>query len=147
MLIIHTMETIEKTIITVQAKINAPIEKVWKCWTSPKDIEKWNNASEDWHTPHAENDLRTGGKFLSRMEAKDGSLGFDFSGVYDQVILLKQIKYTMDDSRKVKVVFSTNDNITEVVESFEAEGTNPVEMQRNGWQAILDNFKKYAEAY
>jgi uncharacterized protein YndB with AHSA1/START domain len=141
------METIEKTIITVQAKINAPIEKVWKCWTSPKDIEKWNNASEDWHTPHAENDLRTGGKFLSRMEAKDGSLGFDFSGVYDQVILLKQIKYTMDDSRKVKVVFSTNDNITEVVESFEAEGTNPVEMQRNGWQAILDNFKKYAEAY
>jgi len=140
------METIEKTIITVENTINAPVEKVWKFWTKPEHITKWNNASDDWHTPHAENDLRTGGSFVARMEAKDGSMGFDFGGVYDDVRPNEYIEYTIGDGRKVKVTFSGRGNTTRVVESFEAENTNPVEMQRGGWQAILDNFKKYTEA-
>jgi uncharacterized protein YndB with AHSA1/START domain len=140
------MTTTEKTTITVSASINAPIEKVWELWTAPKHIMQWNNASPDWHTPKAENDLRTGGRFSSRMEAKDGSFGFDFGGVYDEVKMHKVIAYTIGDGRKVKVNFTGNGNTTEVVEAFEAEGTNPVEMQRGGWQAILNNFKKYVEA-
>jgi len=137
----------EKTIISVQAKINASIEKVWKHWTTPEDIVNWNNSSDDWHTPRAENDLREGGKFNYRMEARDGSSGFDFSGVYGKVITNKRIDYTLGDGRKVKVTFSRKADTTEVVESFEAEHTYSIEMQRNGWQAILDNFKKYTEAY
>lgn len=134
------------TKITVKAVINAPMEKVWKLWTTPKDIMKWNNASDDWHTPRAENDLRSGGKFLYRMEAKDGSFGFDFAGVYDEVKRNELIAYTMGDGRKAKVTFTKNgDAQTEIVETFDAEGTNPVELQRDGWQAILNNFKKYAE--
>jgi len=140
------METIEKTIITVENTINAPVEKVWEFWTKPEHITKWNNASDDWHTPHAENDLRTGGSFVACMEAKDGSMGFDFGGVYDDVRPNEYIEYTIGDGRKVKVTFSGRGNTTRVVESFEAENTNPVEMQRGGWQAILDNFKKYTEA-
>ena len=140
------METIDKTVITVKAGINAPLEFVWKCWTSPGDIIHWNNASEDWHTPRAENDLRTGGKFNSRMEAKDGSFGFDFWGEYTKIIPYKLIEYTLGDDRKVKIVFSVADNETFVVETFEAESTNPVEMQRNGRQSILNNFKKYVES-
>lgn len=136
----------EKTVITVQTVINAPIENVWKLWTTPEHITKWNNASDDWHTPFAENDLRTGGKFLSRMEAKDGSFGFDFSGVYNFVKIYEAIHYTMDDGRKVLITFSGMDNETKLVEAFEGETQNPVEMQRAGWQAILDNFKKYVEA-
>ena len=135
------------TKITVKTAINAPLEKVWKFWTSPEHVMKWNNASDDWHTPRAENDLRTGGKFLYRMEAKDGSFGFDFAGVYDQVKSNELIAYTMGDGRKAEVVFTkSGDSETEVVETFDAEGTNPIEMQRDGWQAILDNFKKYVEA-
>lgn len=140
------METLEKTIITVENTINAPIDKVWECWTKPEHITQWNNASDDWHTPHAENDLRTGGKFVSRMEAKDGSMGFDFGGIYDSVITNQYIGYTMDDSRKVKITFTANGDKTKVTESFEAENTNSIELQQGGWQAILDNFKKYAEA-
>ncbi len=140
------METQNKTVITVENIINAPVEKVWNYWTKPVHITKWNNASDDWHTPHAENDLRVGGSFVSRMEAKDGSMGFDFSGIYDAVTNKEYIEYTAADGRKVKVVFSAQGNSTKVVESFEAENTNSIEPQQGGWQAILDNFKKYTEA-
>jgi uncharacterized protein YndB with AHSA1/START domain len=133
----------EKKIITVEANMNAPIEKVWECYTMPKHITKWNNASPDWHTPRAENDLRVGGKFIFRMEAKDESMGFDFGGVYDEVEEKKLIKYTIGDGRKVEVEFAGNDEETKVVINFEAESENSIEKQRAGWQAILDNFKKY----
>lgn len=131
--------------ITVKAIVNAPVEKVWEYWTEPKHITKWNNASEDWHTLFAENDLRVGGKFLSRMEAKDGSFGFDFSGVYDEVNLHEVISYTLPDSRKVKIIFVGHENKTDIIETFHAETENSIELQQKGWQAILDNFKKYAE--
>ena len=134
-----------KPIITVQATITAPIEKIWEHWTEPKHIIKWNNASDDWHTPRAENDLRVGGKFLSRMEAKDGSFGFDFEGVYDEVKNNEVIAYTMADGRKVKTIFISQGNSTKLITTFEAETENPIEIQRGGWQAILDNFKKYTE--
>ena len=140
------MDATEKTTITVEATINAPVEKVWKFWTTPEHITKWNNASDDWHTPYAENDLRVGGKFLSRMEAKDGSMGFDFEGVYETVKTNELIEYGLADNRKIKVAFINNGSQTKVVESFDAENENPVEMQRGGWQAILDNFKKYTES-
>ncbi|MGJ7030297.1 SRPBCC family protein [Niabella hirudinis] len=136
----------EPTKVTVAATINAPIEKVWEYWTTPEHIKKWNSASDDWHTPHAENDLRVGGKFSSRMEARDGSMGFDFGGVYDEVISLEQIGYTMGDGRSVQVLFKGGDGNTTLTETFDAETTNPVEMQQAGWQAILNNFKKYTEA-
>lgn len=139
------MESATKTIITVESIINAPIEKVWKLWTTPSDIMKWNNASPDWHTPKAENDLRAGGKFVYTMAAKDGSVSFDFSGVYNQVKTHELISSRLDDGRSLKITFSRNGNQTKVVEDFEAETMNSVELQRGGWQAILDNFKKYAE--
>lgn len=134
------------TKITVETTVNAPVEKVWECWTNPEHITKWNFASDDWHSPSAENDLRVGGKFSSRMEAKDGSFGFDFAGVYDEVENHKLIAYSLGDERKVRVTFDGNGASTKVVETFDAEDTNSVEMQRNGWQAILDNFRKYAES-
>jgi uncharacterized protein YndB with AHSA1/START domain len=140
------METAKKTTITVETIVNAPVEKVWKVWTSPEHITQWNNASDDWHTPHAENDLRVGGKFLSRMEAKDGSFGFDFGGVYDAVKENEYIEYTIGDGRKVKVDFKSQESTTKVTETFEAENMHSIEMQRGGWQAILDNFKKHTEA-
>jgi uncharacterized protein YndB with AHSA1/START domain len=140
------MESLKKSSISVRAKINAPIIKVWKYWTTPEDIVKWNNATDDWHTPKAVNDLRAGGKFSYRMEAKDGSMGFDFGGTYENVIKNKQIDYAIGDGRKVKIVFSTRGNITEISETFEAEDTNSIELQRNGWQSILNNFKNYAES-
>jgi uncharacterized protein YndB with AHSA1/START domain len=139
------METKEKTVLTVESTINAPINKVWEYWTTPDHIKVWNSASEDWHTPFAENDLRVGGSFKSRMEARDGSFGFDFGGVYDAVTQNEYIEYTMGDGRKVEVKFTKNGNETKVVEKFEAENTHSIEMQQGGWQAILDNFKKYAE--
>ena len=139
------MTTQDKTKITVASTLNAPVEKVWEYWTAPTHIIKWCAASDDWHTPHSENDLRAGGKFSSRMEAKDGSFGFDFGGVYDEVIPNKYIEYTLGDERKVKIDFITDGNKTTITETFEAESTNPEEMQKAGWQAILDNFKKYTE--
>jgi uncharacterized protein YndB with AHSA1/START domain len=139
------METASKTNITIENVINAPVEKVWKLWTIPEHITKWNNASDDWHTLRAENDLRAGGKFLSRMEARDGSFGFDFWGVYDQVDTHQLIEYTLGDGRKVIIYFTVESNKTKVVVTFEAENTNSIELQRGGWQAILDNFKKYVE--
>lgn len=132
--------------ITVKTTVHAPIEKVWKYWTEPEHMTKWSHASDDWHTPYAENDLRVGGKFVSRMEAKDGSFGFDFGGVYDEVKLHEVIAYTMGDGRKVKVVFHDQGDETEVIETFEAESENPPEIQQQGWQAILDNFKKYVDS-
>lgn len=132
--------------ITVETVVHSPVEKVWEYWTNPEHIKQWNNASDDWHTPYAENDLQVGGKFVSRMEAKDGSFGFEFSGVYDEVSMNESIAYTMGDGRKVKILFLRQENDTRIIESFEAEETNTVEMQQAGWQAILDNFKKYAES-
>lgn len=136
----------KKAAITVQARVAAPLEKVWEFWTTPEHIKQWNNASDDWHTPHAENDLRKGGKFLSRMEAKDGSFGFDFEGTYDEVLRHDRIRYTMEDGRQVKIEFASDDGTTTVTETFDPEETNSPEMQRDGWQAILDNFRKYVEA-
>jgi uncharacterized protein YndB with AHSA1/START domain len=150
-LIIHFLKktvmetTTAKPVLSIQGTISAPVEKVWKFWTTPEHIMKWNTASEDWHTTFAENDLRVGGKFLSRMEAKDGSFGFDFGGIYDEVKTNELIRYTIGDGRKVIVLFSATGNTTEIESSFEAEGINSLELQKNGWQAILDNFKKYAE--
>ncbi|MEP6847024.1 MAG: SRPBCC family protein [Panacibacter sp.] len=141
------MEARNKTVITVESTINAPVQKVWEYWTNPEHITHWNYASEDWHTPRAENDLRVGGKFVSRMEAKDGSFGFEFGGVYDAVTTNEYIAYTLSDGRMVEVTFIAQGGITKVAESFEAETENPIEMQRGGWQAILDNFKKYTEEY
>jgi len=140
------MATQQATVITVATTIQAPVEKVWEYWNKPEHITQWCNASDDWHTPRAENDLRKGGRFSSRMEAKDGSMGFDFGGVYDEVWPNEYIAYTMGDGRKVNIRFSAAGNETKLTESFEAEETNPIEMQRGGWQSILDNFKKYTEA-
>ena len=140
------MTTSPKKKITVETSVKAPIEKVWNVWTTPEHIMQWNKASPDWHTPKAENDLRKGGKFVSRMEAKDGSFGFEFWGIYDEVDHLALISYTMGDGRKAEVSFSAEGNQTKITETFEAESENTIEMQKAGWQAILDNFKKYAES-
>jgi uncharacterized protein YndB with AHSA1/START domain len=140
------METSNKVTITVETTVQKPVAEVWKYWTEPQHITKWSFASDDWHAPNAENDLRVGGRFLTRMEAKDGSFGFDFGGVYDEVKTNEFISYTLDDGRKVAITFDRKDNDTKVIETFEAETTNPVEMQEAGWQAFLDNFKKYSES-
>jgi len=139
------METPNKTAITVETTVNAPVEKVWKRWNTPEDIIAWNSPSPEWHTPRAENDLQAGGKFLFRLEARDGSAGFDFGGIYDEINVNKQISYTIGDGRKVKITFTGNGSKTRIIETFEAEQLNSIEMQRGGWQAILDNFKNYAE--
>jgi len=140
------MSTTEKTLVTIEATVNAPVEKVWELWNNPKHVTQWNHASDDWHSPSAENDLRVGGTFLYRMEAKDGSFGFDFGGSYDDVTPNKRLAYTIGDGRTVEVLFDGEGNSTQITSTFEAENQNPVEMQRGGWQAILDNFKKYAES-
>lgn len=132
--------------IIIQTKIKAPEEKVWQYWTEPKHITNWNFASDDWHTPYAENDLKPGGKFLSRMEAKDGSNGFDFAGTYDEVKPYDLITYSLGDQRKVKIEFIPGDGETILTETFDAEESYSVEQQQQGWQAILDNFKRYVES-
>lgn len=134
------------TRITISAHINKPVDHVWKIWTDPAHIMQWNAAGDDWHCPKATNDLRTGGKFSSTMAARDGSFSFDFEGVYDDVQLHKRIAYTMADGRTCEITFEEKDGGTMVTESFDAETQNPVEMQRAGWQAILDRFKAHAEA-
>ena len=139
------MKTDKKTTITVQAEIKAPVEKVWEYWTKPEHIIHWNFASDDWHAPWAKNDLREGGKFSWRMEAKDGSFGFDFGGEFTVIKLFQYIEEVLGDGRVVKISFKGDDKKTSVVETFEAEEQNPIEMQKNGWQAILNNFKKYVE--
>jgi uncharacterized protein YndB with AHSA1/START domain len=139
------MEQGKNTQITIETVVHAPVEKVWEYWTDPEHIMKWNNASEDWFTPSAVNDLSPGGKFNWRMEAKDGSFGFDFTGAYDEVKKHKLITYTLDDGRKVRITFTPHGEETKVQEIFEAESTNSTELQRAGWQAILYNFKRLAE--
>lgn len=139
------METTEKTTITVEATVNAPIEKIWESWTKPEHITQWCNASDDWHAPYADNDLRTGGKFKTTMAAKDGSFSFDFGGTYTDVQENHFMAYTMDDGRKVSVTFETSNGATHITETFEPEAINPMEMQQGGWQAILNSFKKYTE--
>jgi len=142
----NIMETAtQKTAITVEALVNAPVEKVWKHWTAPEHITKWCQASDDWHVPYAENDVRAGGKFKTTMAAKDGSMSFDFEGSYTNVVPNKILEYAIGDGREVKVVFEAQGNQTRVTETFEAESLNPVDMQRAGWQAILDNLKQYSE--
>lgn len=131
--------------ITIRTTIEAPLEKVWEFWSNPKHIINWCNASDDWHAPTAENDLQTGGRFLTRMEARDGSFGFDFEGIYSNVKDHSVIEYDLADGRHVSIQFSKLNDDTEVVETFDPEGENPLEMQRQGWQAILNNFKNYVE--
>jgi uncharacterized protein YndB with AHSA1/START domain len=140
------MDTTEHAAITVKTIVAAPIEELWKIWTSPEHIVKWNNASDEWHTPAAENDLREGGKFVYRMEAKDGSSGFEFSGVYEKVVPNSIIVYLLEDKRRVSVTFEQDDKGVLVTETFTPEQLNSVDMQQAGWQSILDNFKKYSEA-
>jgi uncharacterized protein YndB with AHSA1/START domain len=131
--------------ITVQNTIKASLDKVWDFWTLPEHITKWSFASPDWHTPYADNDLREGGKFKSTMAAKDGSMSFDFEGEYTLVEKNKAIEYVMGDGRKVEISFAQTPNGIEVIEKFDPETQNPEEMQRGGWQAIMDNFKNYVE--
>lgn len=133
-------------VITVQTTVNAPVAKVWDCWTSPKHIPGWSFASDDWEARDPENDLRVGGKFKTTLGAKDGSMSFDFGGVYTALKEHALIEYDMDDARHVKIEFSETPEGVRVVEAFDAEASNPVEMQQAGWQAFLDNFKKYVES-
>ena len=140
------MET-NTTAISIGQTINAPVEKVWDYFSNPEHITGWNNASEDWFTPRAQNDLRAGGSFVYRMESRDGKYGFDFGGTYDSIKEKEYMEYTIGDGRKVKVHFIPEGNATRIEESFEPESQNPIEMQRSGWQAILDNFKKYTESH
>ncbi len=132
--------------ITVKTTVEAPVPLVWAYWTEPQHVKKWNRASADWHTPKAENQLCVGGKFNYRMEAKDGSFGFDFWGIYNEVEPNHKLTFTLGDGRMVAIGFMEAAGKTQITETFEAEGTNPLEMQKNGWQAILDNFKRYVES-
>jgi uncharacterized protein YndB with AHSA1/START domain len=131
--------------IEVEVAVNIPVVKAWKYFTAPGHITKWYFASDDWHTPSAVNDLKSGGKFSFRMEAKDKSFGFDFAGIYSKVQPPELMEYIIADGRKVTVTFTASGNQTVVKEVFEPEGTNTPERQKEGWQAILDNYKKYAE--
>lgn len=132
--------------ITVKILVQKDIDSAWEIWTNPEHIQKWNHATDEWNCPRATNDLQPGGKFSFRMEAKDGSMGFDFSGTYDAVDQLKKITFSLDDGRKTEIQFIKNGSSTEIVEIFDAEKSNPTEMQQQGWQSILNNFKKYAES-
>ena len=140
------MDTTGRTLITIETNVNAPLAKVWDYWTTPDHITKWNSAADDWHTPWAKNDLEIGGKLEARMEAKDGSMGFEFWGTYVDIIPESYLSIVLGDGRIWKVFFQEKDGVTNVTESFEAEDENTAEMQKQGWQAILDNFKKYTEA-
>ncbi|MCB1671222.1 MAG: SRPBCC family protein [Gammaproteobacteria bacterium] len=132
--------------ITVETVIAADIDRVWRCWNEPDDIMRWNAASDDWHTTASEVDLREGGKFTSRMEARDGSMGFDFSGTYTRIVPLQLIEYAMEDGREVSVLFEAGAGTVKVTESFDAETIHDPEHQREGWQAILNNFARHVEA-
>jgi uncharacterized protein YndB with AHSA1/START domain len=135
----------DKPTITVKTTVNAPLEKVWSCWTEPEHITHWNRGSADWVCPWAKNDLRVGGNFSSRMEKDDGSVGFEFGGTYTAVELMKHLAYDMGDGRHVEVMFQDGGDHVDVVETFEAESQNSLEMQQAGWQTIVDNFKNYVE--
>lgn len=135
------------TKITINTVIVADIQKVWDYYNSPEHITKWNHASDDWHCPKAENDMKIGGTYLARMEAKDGSFGFDFKAIYDEIIPMAKVAYTLEDERKVVTTFEKQGEQTKVTTVFDAEGMNPIDMQKAGWQAILNNFKRYTETY
>ena len=132
--------------ITIETTVKAKPKKVWDYYTQPEHITKWNFASDDWHCPKAENDVRVGGKMNSRMEAKDGSFGFDFEATYDEVQNHRKLVYTMPDGRQVITKFDDLGDKTKVTTQFDAENQNPVDMQRDGWQEILNNFKKHVES-
>ena len=132
--------------ITVEVTVKLPVQQVWGLWSKPEHITKWNYAGDDWHCPSAENDLRPGGAYSSRMEAKDGSFGFDFGGTYQDVELYKRVTSVLGDTRTVEINFYEQDGGTKIVQTFEAEGENTLELQQQGWQMILNNFKKYAES-
>ena len=132
--------------ISIHTQVKAPTKKVWQIWTTPENIMQWNNATPDWHTPSASIDLVKDGTFSYRMEARDGSMGFDFTGTFSEVEPHSLIKYKLEDDREVEITFSFDGESTTVTETFEAEDQNSAEMQRQGWQAILDNFKKHAES-
>ena len=131
--------------VTIETTVKAPINKVWSAWTSPEDIKQWNAASDDWHTSQSSVDLREGGAFSSRMEAKDGSFGSDFAGIYTKVVTNELLEFTFGD-RAAKVEFLNGENGVLVRETFDAETEHPIEMQRQGWQSILNNFAKHVEA-
>jgi uncharacterized protein YndB with AHSA1/START domain len=131
--------------ITVQVSINSTLEKVWNAMTLPEQITNWYFASPDWHAPKATNDLRVGGKFMTRMEAKDQSFGFDFEGEYTFLELHKRYDYILEDKREIAVILEEKDGMVTVTEIFDPENENPIEMQQQGWQMILDNFKNYVE--
>lgn len=135
------------TKITINTVIVADIQKVWDYYNSPEHITQWNHASDDWHCPKAENDMKIGGTYLARMEAKDGSFGFDFKAIYDEIIPMAKVAYTLEDERKVVTTFEKQGEQTKVTTVFDAEGMNPIDMQKAGWQAILNNFKRYTETY
>lgn len=132
--------------ITIEATVAAPIEDVWQAWTSPEDIKQWNSASEDWHCPSAALDLRSGGQFSYRMEAKDVSMGFDFGGTFTKVVPNEVIEFSLDDERPVAVQFIAGDVAVTVRETFAAESISTAEQQRQGWQAILDKFARHVDA-
>ncbi len=131
--------------ITVETLVKATLDSVWQTWNNPDDIKQWNSASDDWHTTRSSVDLREGGKFSARMEAKEGSEGFDFEGTYARVVPQKLIEYQMEDGREVKIQFSEIEDGVLVRETFDAETENDPELQREGWQAILDNFARHVE--
>ncbi|MCM5663057.1 SRPBCC family protein [Galbibacter mesophilus] len=131
--------------ISITTTVNASPVKVWDHWNTPEHIMQWNFASPDWHCPKAENDLKVGGKLTSRMEAKDGSFGFDFEGIYNEITPYEKISYTLLDGRQVITIFEEIDDKTKITTTFEADSQNPIEMQRDGWQAIINNFKLYTE--
>ncbi|RZM11672.1 MAG: ATPase [Pedobacter sp.] len=133
--------------ITVEATVNAPVSKVWKIWNTPADIMQWNTADPSWHTSSSENDLRVGGKFKNRMEAKDGSFGFDFEGTYDQVVDEKEITYTLGYGRQATTLFTDQGDTTHIATTFDAETQHDPEFQKQGWQAIMNNFVQYAESH
>ncbi|MCX6018540.1 MAG: SRPBCC domain-containing protein [Chloroflexi bacterium] len=133
------------TFITVETTVAADAATVWCAWTLPEHIMQWTHASDDWHAPAAENDLRVSGRFKTTMAAKDGSFSFDFTGTYTIVEPLTHLAYTIDDGRTVDVIFTEVAGKTHVVERFEAEAVNPPERQKLGWQAILDNFRRHVE--
>lgn len=132
--------------ITIETIVKADLNTVWAAWNNPEDIKQWNAASDDWHTTQSSLDLREGGKFSSRMEAKDGSAGFDFEGTYTRIVAQKIIEYRLGDGRDVKVEFAEGADGVLVRETFEAESQIDRELQRRGWQAILDNFARHVEA-
>ena len=133
------------TSLTVETLVNADLECVWECWTQPKHITQWNFASPEWHCPRAENDLRPGGTFSYRMEAKNGSMGFDYAGKYSEVVPYSAIEYRLEDTRKGNFTFKKEGNTVKIVETFEVDDTHTLEQQRMGWQAILNTFMEYTE--